>query len=321
MKVLANDGISKGGVDRLENAGHEVIQTKVADQQLANYINKNNVEVLLVRSATQVRKDLIDACPNLKLIGRGGVGLDNIDVAYAKSKNIPVINTPAASSRSVAEMVFAHLLSGVRHLQKSNREMPLEGEANFKKLKKAFKGRELYGKTLGIYGFGRIGHEVARIALGIGMKVIVTDAFIDEGSQLPVELIFADGQTITLSVNAVSKDELLQSADFITLHVPAQKDYLIGLKELEAMKDQAGLINTARGGVINEEALDKIVADKKLGFAAIDVFETEPKPPIKLLMNPNISLSPHVGGSTFEAQERIGLELADQIIEKFGAQK
>lgn len=317
MKILANDGVSQSGVDKMKEAGFEVIEKRVAQEQLANYMNENNIEIILVRSATKVRKDLIDACPNLKLIGRGGVGVDNIDVDYAKSKGIKVINTPAASSSSVAELVFAHLFSGVRHLNRANREMPLEGESKFKELKKNYKGRELRGKILGIFGFGRIGREVAKIALGIGMHVLVRK---DEKGELPVELEFADGQKITLNVKTAPKEDVLKNSDFITMHVPSLKDYMIGKKEIAMMKNDAGLVNSARGGVVDEAAVDKALGDGKLSFAALDVFENEPNPPIKLLMNPKLSLSPHVGGSTVEAQDRIGVELADQIIEEFNKQ-
>lgn len=320
MKILANDGISVSGVEKLENAGFEVIQTKVAQSQLIDYLNKHQIPIILVRSATQVRKELIDACPHLKLVGRGGVGLDNIDVSYAESKGVRVINTPAASSRSVAELVFAHIFGGARHLNKANREMPLEGESNFKKLKKSFTGQELFGKTMGIFGFGRIGYEVAKIGLGIGMKVLVFDENLKEDEESAVELEFAGGQTIELNVQATTKEGLLKNADFISMHVPAQNGYLVGKEEINQMKETAGLINTARGGVVDEVAVDKALEERKLGFAALDVFENEPTPPIKLLMNPNISLSPHIGGSTREAQERIGVELADQIITQFGLQ-
>lgn len=320
MKVLANDGISQSGVKKLKEAGFEVIEKKVAQNQLNKYLNDNNITAILVRSATQVRKDLIDACPKLKLIGRGGVGLDNIDVDYAKSKGVAVINTPAASSRSVAELVLGHLLSGIRHLHQSNREMPLEGESNFKQLKKKYKGGELKGKTLGIFGFGRIGRQVAELALGVGLNVIFNDFNIEDGQEETVELSFTDNQKVQIKVKSVSKTELLETADFITFHVPASKNYLISDKEIELMKNTAGIINTSRGGIINESAVDNALNEGQLGFAALDVFENEPHPPVKLLMNPNISFSPHIGGSTREAQERIGEELADQIIEKLGAQ-
>ncbi|WP_121665344.1 D-2-hydroxyacid dehydrogenase [Mesonia aquimarina] len=319
MKILANDGISAKGVQQLENAGFEVILTKVAQDQLANYLNENSIEIILVRSATKVRKDLIDACPQLKMIGRGGVGLDNIDVNYAKEKGIKVINTPAASSSSVAELVFAHLLSSVRFLKNSNRDMPLEGDSKFKELKKSYaKGIELRGKTLGVIGFGRIGNEVSKIALGLGMNVIASD---NNQSEKKVTLEFFDGQKISLTVKTEPKEEVLRKADFITLHVPAQKNYIIGKSEIELMKEGAGIINTARGGVVDEKALLEALEEKKLAFAALDVFESEPTPEIKILMNPKLSLSPHIGGATKEAQDRIGTELAEQIITAFASVK
>src|SRR5699024_4678198 len=184
----------------------EVLTTKIAQEELADYINKNDISVLIVRSATQVRKDILDACEGLKMIGRAGVGLDNIDTDEARKKGVKVINTPSASSRSVAELVMAHLFGGIRHLQKANREMPLEGETNFKKLKKSCKGRERYGRTLGIIGFGRIGHHVAQLALGIGMKVVVNDKFLDDqrGEEITVPLSFPDGQKLDMKVKVVS---------------------------------------------------------------------------------------------------------------------
>lgn len=313
MKILANDGISQSGIDALEKAGFEVILTKVAQDQLANYINQHKIAVLLVRSATKVRKELIDSCPSLEIIGRGGVGMDNIDVEYAREKNIHVINTPAASSRSVAELVFAHLLGSIRFLNNANRDMPLEGDSKFKELKKSYaKGMELRGKTLGIIGLGRIGTEVAKIALGLGMKVIARG---DQAETVPVELEFFDGQKIELKIERKPLKELLQQADFVSLHLPAQKEYVIGKEEIKMMKNSAGIINLARGGVLDEVALVEALDNEKLAFAALDVFESEPTPEIKILMNEKISLSPHIGGSTLEAQDRIGTELAEQIIE------
>ncbi len=311
MKVLANDGISQSGIDALEKAGFEVLTTTVAQDQLLNYINENNIVVLLVRSATTVRKDIIDNCSGLKIIGRGGVGMDNIDVEYAREKGLSVINTPAASSGSVAELVFAHLYGGVRFLYDANRNMPLEGESNFKGLKKAYaKGVELKGKTLGVIGFGRIGQATARIALSIGMKVVYFDPFTEKAT---LEIGFFDGQTISFNLTSVSKDEVLKQADFITLHVPAQKEYVIGKAEFALMKDGSAIVNAARGGVIDEVALVEALDSGKLGFAALDTFENEPKPEIKLLMHPKISLTPHIGAATAEAQDRIGVELASQI--------
>lgn len=313
MKILANDGISKSGIDALEKGGFEVITVKVAQSQLENYINQHNIDAILVRSSTQVRQELIEACPSIKLIGRAGVGLDNIDVAYAEENGLHVINTPEASSSSVAELVFAHLLGSVRFLHSSNREMPLEGDSRFKELKKAYtQGTELRGKTIGILGFGKIGQEVAKIAIGMGMKVLATD---NEVESAPITLDFFNGQKITFTINTVDKEELLKESDFITLHVPYQENYIITASEIELMKEGVGIINTSRGGILHEVDLIKAIESGKVQFAGLDVYETEPSPAVQLLMNPEISMSPHIGAATKEAQERIGIELANQIIE------
>ena len=313
MKILANDGIAKSGVTALENAGFEVILTTVAQEQLINYINENSIVALLVRSATTVRKDIIDACPSLKIIGRGGVGMDNIDVAYAREKGLKVINTPAASSHSVAELVFAHLFGMVRFLHDSNRNMPLDGDSKFKDLKKAYaKGVELKGKTLGVLGFGRIGQATAKVALGVGMKVVAFDPFLDKAN---LELDFFDGQTLNFEINTISKEEVLAQSDFITLHVPAQDKYVISTTEFDMMKNGSCIVNAARGGVIDEVALVEALKSGKISKAALDVYENEPTPEVQLLMNPDISLTPHIGAATGEAQDRIGAELADQIID------
>ena len=315
MKILANDGISDTGIDLLSKAGFEVITINIAQNQLIKYINNNNVSCLLVRSATQARKDLIDSCPKLKLIGRGGVGMDNIDVDYAKSKNIHVINTPAASSSSVAELVIAHLYGCVRFLYDSNRNMPLEGDKNFKNLKKIYsKGIELRGKTLGIIGFGRIGQEVAKLALGIGMKVIASDKFIDMGN---IKIDFYNNESMSFEVKTQSLNSLYRDADFITLHIPSQREYIINKESINLMKDGVGIINAARGGIINETDLIEALDSKKVSFAAFDTFENEPNPNVKLLMHPKVSLSPHIGAATGQAQDRIGEELANQIINLF----
>jgi D-3-phosphoglycerate dehydrogenase len=315
MKVLANDGISKSGIAALEKGGYEVITTKVAQEQVANFINEKGIEIVLVRSATKIRKDIIDACPGLKVIGRGGVGMDNIDVEYARSKGIHVINTPASSSESVAELVFAHLFTGVRFLQDANRNMPLEGDSNFNGLKKAYaNGTELRGKTLGIIGFGRIGQAVAKIALGLGMRVIATDSYIEKAS---IRVNFFNGQFMDIEIITEPLAQVLQHADFITLHVPAQEKYIIDAEELALMKDGAGIVNCARGGVINEVALVEALDQEKIAFAGLDVFENEPQPEIQILMHPKISLTPHIGAATREAQDRIGTELAEQIIGHF----
>ena len=316
MKILANDGVSQSGIDVLTEGGFEVITTNVAQEQLINYINENKITVLLVRSATTARKDLIDSCPSLKIIGRGGVGMDNIDVEYAREKGLSVINTPAASSSSVAELVFAHLFGGVRFLYDSNRNMPLEGESNFKDLKKAYaKGIELRGKTIGIIGFGRIGQEVAKIGLGLGMNVIAADKYMDSAE---IEVSLYNGASLKVSIETISMESVLEQSDFISLHVPAQKDYVIGSKEFGMMKDGSAVINAARGGVIDEVALVSALDSNKLAFACLDTFENEPKPEVKLLMHPKISLTPHIGAATLEAQDRIGEELGQQIISILG---
>ena len=312
MKVLANDGLDQSGIDGLQKAGFEVITTKVPQEELINYINENQVRTLLVRSATKVRKDIIDACPSLKIIGRGGVGMDNIDVEYAREKGINVINTPAASSASVAELVFAHLFSGCRFLTDSNRKMPVEGDSKFAELKKAYtKGVELRGKTIGIIGFGRIGQEVAKMALGLGMRVLAVDNYTEK---ITVKVEFFNWQSVDFEIKTQSKEDVLKEADFVTLHVPAQKEFVIGQKEFDLMKNGAALVNCARGGVVDEEALLKALDSGKLAFAGLDVFINEPTPAKSILSHPKISLTPHTGASTNEAQDRIGISLAEQII-------
>jgi len=274
-----------------------------------------NYDVVLVRSATKVRKETIDACPNLKMIGRGGVGMDNIDVEYAKEKGIEVINTPAASSASVGELVFAHLFSMARFLQDSNRTMPVEGDTHFKDLKKKYaKGRELRGKTLGIIGIGRIGQATANIALGVGMKVIATDLYIDDVT-IDVDI---NGQTVAVSIKTIGFEDVLKQSDYITIHVPGGDKPVISKKEFATMKDGVGIVNCARGGVIDEVALIEALESGKVGYAGLDVFKNEPKPAMQILMNDKISLTPHIGAATLEAQDRIGMELADKIIAFFG---
>jgi D-3-phosphoglycerate dehydrogenase len=312
-KILANDGIDAQGKALLEKAGFTVVTEKVAQENLIANINEQNYVGLTVRSATKVRKDVIDACPNLKLIGRGGVGMDNIDVDYARSKGLDVVNTPAASSHSVAELVFAHLFNSVRFLYDSNRQMPVNGETQFEVLKKKYaKGAELKGKTIGIIGFGRIGQAVAKIALGCGMKVLAYDPFLQE------VLLYLDihgvTEKISVKINTVPLEKLLKESDFITLHVPGGK--VITANELAIMKDGVCLVNAARGGVIDEADLIVALNSGKVAHAALDVFENEPTPKKELLTHPKISLTPHIGAATEEAQERIGIELAELIISK-----
>lgn len=313
MKVLANDGISKAGEQALKNAGIEILDNRVAQDHVINFINENNVDVLLVRSATKVRQDLIDACPGLKIIGRGGIGMDNIDVEYAIEKGLYVINTPTASSKSVAELVFGHFFSLARFLHEANRLMPLEGETHFDAMKKSFsKAYELSGKTLGVIGFGSIGQEVVKMGISLGMKVIVLTR---KPKTKVLSLEFFDGQTVNFEITSTNDmDAFLKEADFISINTPKTNEYIIDTPQFEKMKDGVYIVNTARGGVMNEVALIDFIESGKVAGAALDVFEKEPNPEVLLLMNPALSLSPHVGGNTVDAQEKIGVELAEQII-------
>jgi len=314
MKILANDGISKAGELALQEAGIELLDNRVAQDHLIDFINENNVDVLLVRSATKVRQQLIDACPGLKIIGRGGIGMDNIDVEYAIEKGLYVINTPTASSRSVAELVFAHFFSLARFLHESNRMMPLEGETNFDVLKKSFsKAYELSGKTLGVIGFGSIGQEVVKIGISLGMKIKVLTR---NPKTKTISLNFFDGQSVDFEITSTNDSEaFFKDTDFISINTPKTDGYIIDTNQFELMKEGVYIVNTSRGGVINEVTLLDYIDYGKVAGAALDVFESEPSPELILLMNPNLSLTPHLGGNTIDAQEKIGVELAEQIIE------
>lgn len=313
MKVLANDGISRSGELALKEAGIEILDNRVAQDHIINFINENNVDVLLVRSVTKVKQDIIDACPGLKIIGRGGIGMDNIDVEYAQSKGIKVINTPNASSKSVAELVFGHFFSLARFLHESNRLMPLEGETHFNAMKKSFSNAyELSGKTLGVIGFGSIGQEVVKMGIALGMKVSVLTRKVKTKT---ISLDFFDGQKVDFEITSTTDSDIfLKNADFISINTPKTNEYIIDTNEFERMKDGVYIVNTARGGVINEVTLIDYIESGKVAGAALDVFESEPSPELTLLMNPSLSLSPHVGGNTVDAQEKIGVELAEQII-------
>ena len=316
MKILANDGISDLGKKLLEEAGYTVITEKVEQNDLISAVNAQNIEMILVRSATTVRKEVVDACPNLKLIGRGGVGMDNIDVDYAREKGVSVINTPASSSQSVAELVMGQLFSISRSLQDSFKNMET---GDFSQLKKKFaKGVELRGKTLAIIGFGRIGQSLASYALGAGMDVIATDR-----TSYPAKIQVPVGASnfTTLEITpTTSLEDVISKADYISIHVPKQKDgsAVIAEKEFNLMKKGVRIVNSARGGVINEEALLNALNSGKVAAAALDVFDNEPSPREDLLNHPNIATTPHIGAATLEAQDRIGEELADLIISQFG---
>lgn len=315
MKILVNDGMHPKGIELLKTAGHDVYTDFIPQDELSTKLN--NYDAILVRSATKVRKELIDQSPNLKLIGRGGVGLDNIDVSYAKDKGLAIFNTPAASTRSVAELAIAHLFGIVRSLPMVNKKMAVDGINDFKSLKKtASKGIELEGKTLGLIGFGRIAKETASIALGCGMKIIAFDPYIDEGD-ITINLHPSYGFNYKINVKTATKEKVLAESDFISLHIPGGQGYVLDTPEFSQMKDGVGIINCARGGTVSESALIEAVNSQKVKYVATDVFENEPPTDDRLLRMDNVGLSPHIGASTQEAQERVGLELAQSVIDFF----
>ena len=314
LKVLANDGIHEDGKVLMEKAGITVDTNKIPQDQLVDQLQ--DYDGIIVRSATTVRKELIDACPNLKVIARGGVGLDNIDVDYAESKGIPVFNTPAASSNSVAELALAHMTNLSRFLHRSNRYMPDQGVSNFKQLKKTYSGgSELAGKTLGIIGLGRIGQEMARIALALRMEVLPVDPMVKEAN-IHIDLYSTDDVGLSVKLKSVSMEEMLPQADFLTIHVPfGGGKPIIGREEIAQMKKGSFIINTSRGGVVEERALIEALDSGHLAGAGLDVFVNEPTPDERLLNMETVSVSPHIGASTHEAQRNIGIELAEKIID------
>jgi D-3-phosphoglycerate dehydrogenase / 2-oxoglutarate reductase len=318
--VLANDGISAAGAQAISESGHfELDLHSIPQADLAAYIQEKKVAVLLVRSATKVRKDLIDACPSLQVIVRGGVGVDNIDVEYAKSKGLTVYNTPASSSQSVAELTFGMMFSMARGLYDADRNMPISGGTEFNALKKKYgKGTELRGKTLGIVGFGRIGRSLAEYALGCGMHVLAFDPY---ASETQVHLNIA-GQTVSVNVpRSSSLIEMLPNCHYVSLHVPKQADgsAVLGAAELSLLPKGAMVVNCARGGVIDEGALLEALNCGHLSAAALDVFENEPTPRTDLLQHPKLISTPHVGAATQEAQDRIGEEIASILNTHFGS--
>ena len=318
MRILANDGISAIGKSLLEDAGFTVITEKVAQDDLATAVNEQGIEIILVRSATNVRKEVIDTCPGVKLIGRGGVGMDNIDVAYAREKGIQVINTPASSSQSVAELVMGHLFALSRFLNDSYKQME---SGDFSTLKKNYaKGVELRGKTLGIIGFGRIGQSVASYALGCGMNVIAIDK---KATPIAVPIPLGNGASASIEITpSTSLSDVLGEMDYISIHVPKQSDgsAVISAEQFAQMKKGVRLVNAARGGVINEDDLLAALESGQVAGCALDVFENEPNPRKELVSHPKIACTPHIGAATVEAQDRIGEELASLIISSFGKQ-
>jgi D-3-phosphoglycerate dehydrogenase len=298
MKILITDGIERCGADILKKAGHEIVERTLTPDELLYTIGQH--DAIIVRSATKVTKAVIDAGKNLKVIARGGVGLDNIDVEYAKVKGIRVLNTPKASSISVAELTIAHLLSLGRFLPMSNIIMR---DKQWPK-KEFSKGIEVTGKTLGIIGLGNIGTEVARRALGLMMNVVAHDPYIKETK---------------FDVKLVSKDELLKVSDYITLHAPYDKARgpIITKEDFDKMKNGVIIINCARGGVVKEKDLLDALNSHKVLYAGMDVYEHEPPTPeeYELITHPRVSVTPHIGASTLEAQDRVGVEIAQKVVE------
>lgn len=312
MKILATDGFSEVGINSLKNAGHEVIIKNIASNQLVTYINSNEIDGLLIKSTTPLSKSIISELTSLKFIGNCDRNSSHIDLEFTKQKNIKVFNADQAWSNSVAELTIAHILSCMRHLKDSNREMPLEGDQNFKFLKRSFSGgSELKGKTLGLIGLGKVGQEVAKKAIALGMEVKFYDKHVETAE---LELSFYNKQVIKFNLKSSSLDEVLSASDVVSLHIPETENYLIGSKELQKMKPTAGVINTSHGKCLDEVALVKSLENNELSFGGLDVFEDEPQPPVQLLMNPKLSLSPHIGGATQETQDRIAIELSNQII-------
>ena len=299
MRILVTDGMEKAAIAQLQANGHEVVEQFYEPDALGAALQE--FDCVVVRSKTKVRANHIDEAikGKLKLVIRGGVGVDNIDVAYAESKGVAVRNTPAASSESVAELALGHMFALARFIAIANVTIR-NGEWN----KKQYEGTEISGKTLGLIGFGRISQALARRAEALGMKVVYND-FLGENKNFP-------------QYTFMSQAELLKVADFVSLHIPmpADKKAVIGEAELATMKPTAFIINTARGGLVEEAALVKALDEGKLAGAALDVFVEEPTKNEALYKHPKVSVTPHIGGSTEEAQGRIGAEIVS-IIESF----
>lgn len=301
IRILAADGLEQRAVSKLENLGYEVVSKFYEPEELKERIKE--FDALVVRSATKVRQNLIDealTAGRLKLVIRGGVGVDNIDVAYAEEHGIAVRNTPKASSVSVAELTIAHMLNIARFMHISNHTMRL-GQWN----KKKYEGIELSGKTLGLIGMGRIAKEVAVRAVSLGMEVVYTNRTGPKPENEPYRYM--------------DMEELLKTSDFISLHMPkpSDKKHIIGAEEISLMKDGVYLVNTSRGGLIDEDALCDALDSGKVSSAALDVFSEEPTKNERVYTHDRISLTPHIGGATKEAQEKIGAEIVAIITDFF----
>ena len=298
-KILISDPIAEEGIDKLKEQGFELdIKVDLSPEELEEQIS--SYHGMVVRSATKVREPIIDAAENLKIIVRAGVGLDNIDVNYAENKGIKVQNTPEASSNSVAELAIGHMLSLARGIPRGTSSLK-EGEW----IKSELRGSELAGKKLGIIGIGRIGSLLAKKGEALGMEPRAYDKFIEEA---PVE-----------EVEMMDKKDVISTADFLSLHIPFIKSEgpTISTEELKSMKESAYLINCARGGVVDEKALKEALEKGWIAGAALDVYESERPGKNDLCGNDNVSLTPHIGASTVEAQRRVGEGAAEKLIEFF----
>ncbi|MGO3237505.1 MAG: NAD(P)-dependent oxidoreductase [Psychroflexus halocasei] len=312
MNILINDGLSASAVKLLEDQDHKLYPIKVAQSQLVNYINKHHIEAIIIGNDTKINSQIIDACTDLKIIAKTGSELNNIDFVYAKTRGLKVFNSPDQTSESVAELVIAHALSCMRHLKNTNRDMPLEGDQRFAEIQKAAaNGQELKGKTIGIIGFEKLGQTLAQKAIALGMKILAYDPKVNEAQ---VNLEFFDQQKLSFKIETTDLETLLTESDIISLHTPRLKKPILSAKEFQKMKPTAGVINTSFGGVLDEVELVNALHNNTIAFAALDVFENEPHPEIQILMQDKISLSPRIAASTLEAQERIGLHIAQQII-------
>ncbi len=320
IKILVNDGLHPDGKMLLEEAGYEVDDQRVAQADLHQVLP--NYDAIIVRSATHVRREVLEHCPNLKLIARAGVGMDNIDTTYARERSIKIMTARKAVAHAVAELAFGHMFTLARHLQNTNRDMPSKGNVAFKELKEAYSnGIQLRGKNLGIIGFGKIGQEVARIGIGIGMNIIPVDLEVNE-VEIDISLYRTETVSLAIKMKTTSLEEMLPEADFVTLHVPLNGDIpILGAKEIAMMKKGAFLINTSRGGTVDEEVMIAALDNGKLAGVGLDVYNQEANIQTILLQHPKISMTPHTGAATIEAQRDVALELADKIIAFFGDQR
>ena len=297
MKVLVTDGIAPEAVKMMEDAGHEVTLDEVSPEGLLEKIG--DYEALIVRSRTKVREDALEKAVNLKVIGRAGIGVDNIDINYAKEKGIKVVNAPMGSTLSVAELAFGHMLALARGIVRGS--IGIKGN---QWLKKKLKGMELDGKTVGILGCGRIGQALARRCQAFGMTTIGFDPY------LPKEVAESFG------IELMGLDDLLKRSDFISLHVALTDStrHMLSIEQFEIMKESAYLVNCARGGTVDEEALYNALKEGKIGGAALDVFETEPPGETKLAELDNVTFTPHIGANTVDAQLKAGTMVSEQVM-------